>query len=78
MRKLVYLLILVGVAAQAAPSIQLRVSAEVPPRACEFPDPCEPASMTIRSRVTVEDDRITYLGSTPAVRVDGDLMTVTF
>ena len=78
MKQLGYLLMLVGIAALAAPSIQLRVSATVPPRACEYPDPCDPVSKAIPSRVTVEDDRIIYLGSTPAVRVDGDLMIVTF
>ena len=78
MKQLGFLLVLVGVTAQAAPSIPLRVTATVPPRACEFPEPCAAASTSLRTRVTVRGDRITYLGSTPSVSVDGDLLTVTF
>lgn len=78
MKQLIFVFVLLSAAAQAAPSIQLRVTATIPPRACEFPNPCDPASTTTRTRVTVEDERITYLGSTPAVAMDGDLLTVTF
>ena len=78
MKPLACLLLLLGAAAQAAPSIQLRVTATVPPRACEFPDPCDPASTTTPTRVTIDNERIRYLGSTPTVSVDGDLLTVTF
>ena len=78
MRRTLILLMLTGMTAQAAPSLQLRVSATVPPPACEYPRACEPVSTAVQTRVVIDNERILYLGSTPSVRRDGDLLTVNF
>lgn len=58
---------------------QLRVSAVVPPRPCKLSDVCERTTTTApnqQSRLSVKDDEITYVGTTPEVERTDDMLTV--
>jgi hypothetical protein len=70
--------LLASVVAAAEQSITLRVSATIPPRPCEYPQPCAPVPQSTVTRVTVDDQQVRYVGSTPAVTQKGDVLTVTF
>jgi len=70
--------LLTGATALAQQSIQLRVTATIPPRPCEYPRPCEPVPAGTTSKVTVDEQTVSYLGSPPDVRRDGDLLIVKF
>ncbi|MDH3440360.1 MAG: hypothetical protein OEM63_06395 [Gammaproteobacteria bacterium] len=66
----------------AEESVILKVSATIPPRPCEHPERCDstasraiPAAVT---RVVVSEDKISYVGSTPAVEKKDDLLVVRF
>jgi len=77
---LVLLFIMIS-SASAEQTIRLRVSATIPPRACEFPDPCDPLPAQLKNvvtSVTVSADSIRYVGSPPEVTKKDDLMTVKF
>jgi hypothetical protein len=63
---------------RAEQTIQLRVSATIPPRACEYPNQCEPAPATAQTKATVDNGTILYVGSAPEVTEEGDLITVKF
>ena len=62
----------------AQQSQQLRISAIIPPRPCQFPDPCEAVPPGTTSNVTVADGNVHYVGSTPKVERKGDLLVVNF
>jgi hypothetical protein len=71
-------LVLVSAAAGAQQSITLRVTATVPPRPCEYPQPCAPAPQSTTTRVTVNSEQVRYIGSTPNVTRNGDVLSVKF
>ena len=78
----VIILLLLGLlnaaGAAAQQSIQLRVTATIPPRPCEYPQPCEPAPGQTTSSVIVDGHTISYVGTTPDVTREGDLLVVIF
>ena len=77
-RKAVILAAFVTFSAQAQQTIELRVTATVPPRPCEYPNRCEPVLITTQSKVVVEQGKVTYRGSRPAVSTKDGLMTIRF
>ena len=62
----------------AESSAQLRVSATVPPKACQYPDTCKPVPATIKTSVTVSNEVVRYIGSPPAIAEKDGLLTITF
>ena len=66
----------------AEESVELRVSATVPPRACEYPEPCEAADSkalpALATRVVVTEEQVSYVGSPPTVEKKDDLLVVKF
>lgn len=64
--------------ALAQQTIDLRVSAIVPPRLCNLGERCMPAAATAMTRVVVEGDVIRYTGSQPVVTRDNGVMTILF
>jgi hypothetical protein len=70
--------LLTGAATLAQQSIQLRVTATIPPRPCEHPQVCEPVPAGTMSKVTIDEQTVSYLGSAPDVRREGDLLIVKF
>jgi hypothetical protein len=71
-------LALLGNIALAQQSYQLNVSAEVPPRLCQYPEICEPVQADVATKVTIEGGEVHYVGSPPQVTQSDDLMTVLF
>jgi len=71
-------LALVSAAAGAQQSITLRVTATVPPRSCEYPQHCAPAPLTTISKVTVSNEQVRYIGTTPSVTKQDDVLRVNF
>ncbi len=71
-------LLLLGQIALAGQTSQLRVSAIVPPRPCQYPERCEPVETTATTSVTVEDGVIRYIGSAPSVTQSDDLISIRF
>ena len=69
---------LASAGAGAGQSVTLRVTATVPPPPCEYPQPCASASLTTTSKVTVTNEQVRYVGSTPNVTRKGDVLTVNF
>jgi len=67
-----------GAGAAAQQSIRLRVTATIPPRPCEYPQPCEAAPSQTTSSVIVDEQTIRYVGTTPDVSREGDLLVVIF
>ena len=67
-----------GASAVAQQFVQLRVTATIPPRPCEYPQACKPVPPGTTSRVTITGESVSYLGSTPEVRREGDLLIVKF
>lgn len=63
---------------RAEQTIQLRVSATIPPRPCEYPDRCDPAPTATQTKVIVDNGAVRYVGSPPEVTKKDDLMTVKF
>lgn len=61
-------------------SLRIQVSATIPPRPCEYPDPCPRTAdaATSTSRAAIVEGRVLYVGHRPAVTRDGDLLTVRF
>ena len=59
-------------------SIRLRVSATIPPRPCEHPNPCDPVPAATQTKVVVNNGVVSYVGSPPEVTTKDDLMTVKF
>ena len=72
------LLVLYGGHAWADQTIQIRVSATILPRPCEFPDNCDPVPASTPTKVIVDNETISYVGSPPEVTRKDDLMTVKF
>jgi len=69
------------VPAMAEESIRLTVAATVPPRPCEYPERCDsPASKAApaASRVIVNQEKVSYVGSPPTVEKKDDLLVVKF
>lgn len=79
-REVLLLLAVAAAPALAGPvSIRINVSATVPPRPCEFPDPCGAApNATAISSASIIDGRVLYVGPEPDVTRDGGLLTVRF
>ena len=71
-------LAMVSAALNAQQSVTLRVTATVPPRPCEYPLPCAPTPRTTTSKVTVSNEQVRYVGSTPSVTTKGDVLIVNF
>jgi hypothetical protein len=67
-----------GASAVAQQSVHLRVTATIPPRPCEYPQACKPVPPGTTSKVTITGEAVSYLGSTPEVRREGDLLIVKF
>jgi type 1 fimbria pilin len=63
---------------RAEASVQIRVSATILPRPCEYPDRCEPVPAETQSKVIVEEEVVRYVGSPPEVSKKDGLMTVNF
>ncbi len=57
---------------------RLRVSATIPPRPCEHPNHCNPVPAKTQTKVVVNNESISYVGSPPKVTKKDDLMTVIF
>jgi hypothetical protein len=75
------LLVIAGSQARADQSVQLRVTATIPPRPCDYPDRCDPVPAQMKNvvtSVTVADESIRYVGSPPAVTVKDGVKTVIF
>lgn len=62
----------------AESSAQLRVSATIPPKACQYPDACKPVPATIKTSATVNNQVVRYIGSPPAIAEKDGLLTITF
>jgi len=62
----------------AQQSQQLTVSATIPPPPCQFPETCEPVAQGTTSKVTVNDENVHYVGSTPTVSREGNLLIINF
>jgi len=62
----------------AQSSIRLRVSATIPPRPCEYTQRCEHEAYSGTSMVLIAGHSVRYVGSTPAVTANDDLLTVIF
>jgi hypothetical protein len=58
--------------------VQLRVSATIPPRPCEYPNNCDPVPANTRTKVVVDNTKVSYVGSPPEVTKKDDLMTIIF
>jgi len=71
-------LMFLGPLAPAQQATQLNVSATIPPRACEYPNHCAPVTQSTQTSVTVDDGAIRYIGSSPLVTVEDDLLIVSF
>ena len=71
-------LALFGNIALADQSYQLNVSAEVPPRPCEYPEVCEPVQAAVATKVTIENGKVRYVGSPPEVSQSEEMMTILF
>ena len=71
-------LMLLGTVAPAQPVTQLKVSATIPPRPCEYPNPCEPVAQSATTSVSVDEEIIRYVGSPPSVAKKDDLIIVNF
>jgi hypothetical protein len=71
-------LTLLGTIASAQQATQLKVSATIPPRPCEYPNPCEPVAQNTPTSVTVDEGVIRYIGSPPVVTKRDNLLTVSF
>jgi len=67
-----------GHIALADQSYQLNVSAEIPPRLCEYPEICEPVQANIATKVTIENGEVHYVGSPPEVSQSEEMMTILF
>jgi hypothetical protein len=78
MLPIISLCALFGNAALASQSIELRVTATIPPQPCQFPETCEQAPSNAPSKLIVSDGSIYYVGSAPSVRTSGDLVSVIF
>ena len=74
----IYLLLALSDAAAASQSVELRVSATIPPQPCQYPQICEPAPQDARSKMVFSGGSVFYVGSTPEVRIAGDLVKVIF
>ncbi len=71
-------LALLGNIAFADQSYQLNVSAEVPPRPCEYPEICEPVQANVATEVTIENGQVHYVGSLPEVSRSEEMITILF
>ena len=74
---LVYLMLL-GSISSAQSATLLSVSATIPPRPCEYPNPCEPVAQSATTSVSVDEEIIRYVGSPPSVAKKDDLLIVNF
>ena len=72
------LLVLASAPLWADQTIRLRVSATIPPRPCEFPNPCDPVPAATQTKVVVDNGVVRYVGSPPEVTKKEALMTVKF
>jgi hypothetical protein len=75
------LLVIAGSQARADQSIRLRVSATIPPRPCEYPNPCSQPSTQMKNVVTsatVSDQSVRYVGTPPEVTVKDGVKTIIF
>jgi hypothetical protein len=59
-------------------SYQLNVSAEVPPRPCQYPEICDPVQADVATTVTIEGGEVHYVGSPPEVTQSEDMLKVLF
>ncbi len=64
--------------AVAGDTEQIRVTAIVPPRPCQYPERCDPVEQYVTTKVTVEDGVIRYVGPPPMVTQSDDLITILF
>ncbi len=71
-------LILLAGNSLAQQSVEVRISATVPPLPCDFPELCEAAPQSAGSKVTIEGNSVRYVGSRPAVTQHGDVIMVIF
>jgi hypothetical protein len=71
-------LILPAAVSAAEGSGQLRVSATVPPKACQFPDVCKPVPNDAETKVTVNQEGVRYIGSPPQISEKDGRLTITF
>jgi hypothetical protein len=58
--------------------IELRVSVTVPPRPCEYPNNCDPVPANTQTKVVVDNEMVSYVGSLPEVTKKDDLLTIIF
>lgn len=71
-------LMLLGNIAAADQTLELRVTATIPPRPCQYPDRCKPLESDTATKVVVENGVIHYLSSVPTVTKTDDMLTVLF
>jgi hypothetical protein len=74
----IFLFLALSGAAVASQTMELRVSATIPPRPCQYPQICEPAPQAAQSKMIFSGGSVLYVGSTPEVHIAGDLVTVIF
>ena len=75
------LLVSAGSQARADQSIRLRVSATIPPRPCEYQNPCgqsPPQMKNVVTSATVSDQSVHYVGTPPEVTVKDGVKTIIF
>jgi len=71
-------LTLLGPLASAQQATQLKISATIPPRPCEYPNRCEPVTQSTHTSVNVGEGVIRYVGSPPSVTEKDGLLIVNF
>ena len=59
-------------------SRELRVSATIPPRFCQYPNECDQVGANSVTRLIVQGETIRYIGSRPLVITSFDTMTILF
>jgi hypothetical protein len=84
MRRLIFeitvwaFLVLLGEAALSQQSVHINVSAIVPPRLCQYPNPCKATDPVFGTKATIENGVVHYLGARPKVTQIDDLLIVLF
>jgi hypothetical protein len=74
-------LMLLGDVALCQQSSQLQIGTVVPQRPCTFPYICDSetiAAPPAQTKVSVDEDSLTYVGSAPEVTRTDDLLTIMF
>ena len=59
-------------------SVEIRVSATIPPRFCEYPNQCDQVFVNGVTRLFVQGETIRYIGPRPLVIKSFDTMIILF